>query len=105
MTTYASAIEAAARMAETWQSSLRPGSPERLAGHKEAACDIAAAIRAFPAPEPAAVTGKAWMLVEALLLHAFDDCGEVEPPETHVCVQAARWIEEAARLAQAGDPL
>ena len=34
-----------AGIAGEWQSSLRPGSPERLAGHKEAASAIATAIR------------------------------------------------------------
>ena len=39
------AIEAAAKLAEGWKSSLRPGSPDRLNGHREAARDIATAIR------------------------------------------------------------
>ncbi len=38
-------LEAAAGVAETWASSLKPGSPDRLNGHLEARRDIATAIR------------------------------------------------------------
>jgi hypothetical protein len=38
-----------AKVAEEWRSSLRPGSLERLAGHNEAALEIATAIRGIDA--------------------------------------------------------
>lgn len=47
----AEAFEEAAKVAEGWSSPLRPGTEARLLGHKEAARDIAAAIRALAAPE------------------------------------------------------
>lgn len=43
-------VERCAEVAEKWKSSLRPGSAHRLAGHEEAAREIAAAIHVlFPA--------------------------------------------------------
>lgn len=41
------AIEAAAKVAETWQSSLKPGNQNRELGHLEARRNIADAIRAL----------------------------------------------------------
>lgn len=38
-------VEECARVASSWSSSLRPGSLSRLHGHREAAQDIATAIR------------------------------------------------------------
>ncbi len=43
----AKTLEEAARVAEGWRSSLRPGTDSRLLGHREAARDIATAIRAL----------------------------------------------------------
>lgn len=39
------AFEEAAKISETWRCSLRPGNPQRLLGHQDAAAQIAAAIR------------------------------------------------------------
>lgn len=43
----AETLEEAARVAEGWRSSLCPGTDSRLLGHREAARDIATAIRAL----------------------------------------------------------
>ena len=40
-------LEAAAGVADEWQSSLKPGSIDRLNGHREARKDIGTAIRAI----------------------------------------------------------
>lgn len=43
--------ERCAKIAETWKSPLRPGTPARLYGHEEAAREIAEAIRAADGQE------------------------------------------------------
>lgn len=48
---FAAVVEQCARVAALWKSSLRPGSEDRHHGHREAASNIAAAIRAIQAPE------------------------------------------------------
>lgn len=45
-------LERAAGVAESWTSSLKPGSMDRLNGHIEARRDIANAIRTLAEPTP-----------------------------------------------------
>ncbi len=47
----AAALEEAAKLANEWKCSLRPGNIQRLYGHKDAARDIAAKILALQSEE------------------------------------------------------
>lgn len=79
------AIEAAAKVAETWKSSLRPGDELRLLGHQEAARAIATAIRALKdraavAPEVESVLAfyadeARWQMNSSGITSALDDRG------------------------------